>query len=142
MKCVEACRRLRLSSAGVVADHFLDAVECDAREALGRMRLVHAEQVIQPPHPFGKLGLGNDPAAAKTAEAVNLGQAVGRDELGPKMNGARTRRDCGVEIDLVNEHAGASRRRERAKALKSLSSGKSAAGIVKVGDDDEARAWA
>ena len=49
----------------------------DAGQALGRMGLGDAEQFVEPPHPLGQRGRGEDPAAAQAGEAVDLGQAGG-----------------------------------------------------------------
>ena len=74
--------RLRWSIAGVSPSTSSSRVEGDAGQALGLMRLGDAEQVVEPPDPLGQRGLGKDPAAAEAAEAIDLGQAVGADELG------------------------------------------------------------
>ena len=70
------------------ADHLIEMLERNAGEPLGLMRLVDSEQVVQPPHALGESGLGEDPAAAQAAEAVDLGEAAGADELGAEMDRA------------------------------------------------------
>src|SRR5437764_14164450 len=80
-------------------------VKGDAAEALGLVRLVDADQVIEWPHAFGELRLSEDPAAAETAQTVHLGEAVGRDELRSEMNRTPARRDGGVKVDFVDHHA-------------------------------------
>ena len=80
-------------------------IERDAREPLRLVGLVDTEQVVHSPHALGQLRLGEYPAAAEPAQAVNLGQAVRADELRTEMRGAPTRRDGGVEIDLVDQDA-------------------------------------
>ena len=90
-----------------------------------------------------RLGLGEDPAAAQAAEAVDLGQAVGGDEHVAEVDSAAPRRDGGVEIDLVDQHAwrrrGPPARRPRAA---SSSPARLPLGIVEVGEDDQPRALA
>src|SRR5690348_1199232 len=66
---------------GIVADNFLDPIEREACKPLGLVRLVNSEQVIEAPHSLREIRFGENPAAAKAAEAVDLRQAVGADEL-------------------------------------------------------------
>ena len=78
-------------------------------------------------------GLGEDPAAAQAAEAIDLGEAVGGDELRAEMRGRARARRC-VEIDLVDQHA---RRRASPIARSVSSSARLPDGIVEIGEQDQ-----
>ena len=124
--------RLRSSSAGVVADTSSRWVEGDAGEPLGLMRLVDPEQVVEPPHALGEVGLGEDPAATEAAQAIDLGQAVGADELRAEVHGAAARRDRGIEIDFVDQHPGADAAASSPMARNSSSSARSPLGLWRL----------
>src|SRR5205085_10112056 len=114
----------------------------NACETFGGMRLVDPEQVIYAPHALCKLGLREDPAAAKAAEAVDLGQAVRDDKLRAEMNRAWTGRNGRVEIDLIDQNPGSNLACKVAKRPQFGFFRKGTARVVQVGDHDQARFWA
>src|SRR4051794_12813635 len=102
------------------------------------MRLVDAEQIVEAPHAFGELRLRKDPAAAKAAEAVHFGQAVGDHELGPEVHRCAARRN-GVEIDLIDQNTRPALGREAAYCPEILIFSQGAARVVEIGEYDQAR---
>src|ERR1700728_2976617 len=63
---------------------FADTVkifQCYDTQQFGRMRRDGGEQVVQSPHGPSQVGLGQNPPTAKAAQAVDLGQTGGNDEL-------------------------------------------------------------
>ncbi len=103
-------------------------------EPLGLVRLRDAEQFVQPPHLLGQLGRGEDPAAAQAGKAVDLGQARRADEAVAERSGGPLPRNCGIEIDLVDQDM---RRRSRRDRPERRLIGEIAGGIVKIGEDDQ-----
>ena len=69
------------------------------------MRRYGREQVVEPPHGTSQVGLRQNPAAAKAAEAVDLGQAAGDDELRSELiRSLWSVRINSVEIDFVDQY--------------------------------------
>ena len=90
MRCVgvEKCLEVRAigfdDSASAFAD-FVEVLECDDAENFGRMHRRRGEEIVEFVHRASQVGLRQNPAAAKTAEAVNLRQAAGHDEILAEM---------------------------------------------------------
>src|SRR3546814_20325673 len=74
---------------GRFSHHLRETFEGDAGEAFRGMGLGDAEQFIEPPHRFGERRRGEDPAAAKAGETVDLGEAAREDEVIAEMDGDR-----------------------------------------------------
>src|SRR4051812_39915343 len=110
-----------------------------AGEPLRLMRLIDPEKIIEAPPAVGGLRLTEDPATAQPPEAVELGEAIGRDEFRAKVHTALPRRHCGVEIALVDQHARTGGRRELAQSAEFRFLRERAAGVVEIGDDDQPR---
>lgn len=102
------------------------------------MRRDGAEQVVEAPHFVGKVWLGQDPAAAQAAEAVDFGEAVGDDEFRSKVErGSRRVFVNGVQVDLIHQDMCAYTASDVAYLTKRGVRRQDAAGIVQVGDDDQ-----
>jgi hypothetical protein len=66
--------------AGAFSDS-LEILQGDHAEEFGGMGWDRAEQIVEAVHGAGLVGLGQDPAAAQAAKAVDFGKATGYDEF-------------------------------------------------------------
>ncbi len=136
--CREEITQQRAVSFYNFAAAFADLVQMLQRhdaQQFGGMRRDGRKQVIQPPHGACQAGLSQDPATAQAAQAVNLGQTAGDDELrSQKTGGLRSVAVNRVEIHLVNQHARSHAAGQFADFTQHGFRSQNAAGIMQVGE--------
>ena len=121
---------------------FFEIVEGNDAQQFGWVRGVDPEKIIQLPQPGCEFGLGENPTAAKAAEAVGFGKAAGNDEVFAEIKrGFDGPVKTHAEINLVDQDVGANFFSNFADFTQRFLVGECAGGIVKVGKDDEARFW-
>src|SRR5438105_3768287 len=102
------------------------------------MRRNIVEEIDKPPHPRGDIGWRIDPAAAQSAQPVDLGQTAGDDKVAPEME--RRSRPVGpntIEVDLVDKYMGAMAGGNFSDSGERTLRGKSAGRIVEIRKHDE-----
>ena len=127
-------------SASAGADP-IEILQRDYAQPLGWMSRDVAEQIVQPPHPLGKLRFGEHPSASQSAQAVSFGQTARGDEFISKMKGrGRGLIEQRFKIDLVNQHPRSHATGNLSKLSQRCVVDKRAAWIVQVSYRDQPRA--
>ena len=106
-----------------------------------RHRADSAKQIIEACHTFGKLGLAQDPTAAKPTQPVTLGQTASRDERGTQASDWRPGIGKNVAIGLVHHHASTRFLGYRSHFSNNRRINDNATRIVRAGYDYETRPW-
>jgi hypothetical protein len=91
---------------------LFEMMEGHHRQALGGMGGDGSKEIVEKPHAAGKVGRGENPAAAQTAQAINFREAAGDDEgilIGRDgITDSKAKRSSiakkHFEIDLIDEH--------------------------------------
>ncbi len=117
-----------------------DSRECGDAQALGGVRGDAVHEVAEAPHLFDDLGLADDPAAAESAQSINLGERIGGDELiAEESCRAEVGVEGGVQVDFVDEDSRAYGPGEASDFLHRRGRNEGARGIVQIGEHYELR---
>ena len=130
-------------------DKPIEMIERDDGEALCDNRSRAVDDVAGAADAFSDRGRRENPAAPQAREAVQTSSSCSCTRMGHPV-AARTnawrvlvrsrRRNGQIEIHLVDQHIGAVRTSDRANLVERSRIGDDTARVMRIGDDDDARA--
>src|SRR5215472_182869 len=133
-------RPIRVEETAGSSTDGVQMIEANNGHAFCGVNRASIGEVNDLPHPADHAGIGENPAAANSAQAVSLGQAAGDNEVGTEMESGSPRAiEQGLKVDFVDEYACAHFGCHLADLPHGFVIGERAAGVVKIAEDEEAR---